>query len=222
MTISPTPGVLYYIQPSGTPGLTATFSNNTQLGVLQWSSNGLFSYTATRAGVDHFTYYATSSNGQTSNVATVTITNSQPLGLLPSTPYYNYLRMRRGIDPARFDFYHPKIGALLGMEEAGIPSDPTTLVFANKKFSVSAARALHAEEPAQYDRAQPVLGALFQLEATTDDDASLLPRTAYYNKQRAQFDNDPARYQIMHVYLGAIFALEDFEQTGSFAVDSRG
>jgi hypothetical protein len=29
-------------------------------------------------------------------------------------------------------------------------------------------------------------------------------------------DNDPARYQIMHVYLGAIFALENFEQTGSF------
>ena len=221
MTISPMPGVFAYLSPTGYPGLTAWFSNTTTRGVLQYnypSTNGLFSYTATTTGVDQFTYYVTSSNGQTSNTATVTITNTAQTGLVPSTPYYNYLRARRSIDPARFDFYHPKIGALLGMEVTGIPATDTTIVSVNKHFNVDAARSAHAENSGQYDQEQPILGALFQLENPAGGDPSLLPDTAYYNGQRSLYDADPTRYQVRHVYLGAIFAIENFAHTGSTVV----
>ena len=38
-------------------------------------------------------------------------------GLLPTTPLWNYLRFRRSLDPARFDFYHPRIGPLLDLDQ---------------------------------------------------------------------------------------------------------
>ncbi|MDE2506314.1 MAG: hypothetical protein KGM43_03795, partial [Planctomycetota bacterium] len=34
-------------------------------------------------------------------------------GLVPTNAYYNYLRFRRSLDPARFDHYHRNLGALL-------------------------------------------------------------------------------------------------------------
>lgn len=34
-------------------------------------------------------------------------------GVLPDTPYYNNLRWRRSLNPQRFDFYHPLLGAIL-------------------------------------------------------------------------------------------------------------
>jgi RHS repeat-associated protein len=39
-------------------------------------------------------------------------------GLLPSTPYFNYLRWRRSIDPERFDRFHHRIGHLLALDGA--------------------------------------------------------------------------------------------------------
>jgi len=131
--------------------------------------------------------------------------------LLPNTPYFNSLRARRSIDPARFDFYHPRIGTLIGMEAEGIPATPTAMVPRNKKFNVTTARSLYASNPQQYDRNQPILGALFQLETAGLGDGSLLPQNPFYNKQRALYDSHPNRYQVRHVYLGAIFAIENLE-----------
>lgn len=34
-------------------------------------------------------------------------------GVLPNTAYYNNLRWRRSLNPQRFDFYHPILGAIL-------------------------------------------------------------------------------------------------------------
>jgi len=34
-------------------------------------------------------------------------------GLLPDTALVEYLRWRRSLDPARFDFYHPNVGPML-------------------------------------------------------------------------------------------------------------
>jgi len=34
-------------------------------------------------------------------------------GLLPDTPFYNYMRWRRSLNPARFDHYHPNLGPAL-------------------------------------------------------------------------------------------------------------
>jgi hypothetical protein len=41
-----------------------------------------------------------------------------------------------------------------------------------------------------------------------------LPQTVFYNKQRALYDAHPVRYQMKHVYLAAIFAIESMEQVG--------
>jgi len=40
--------------------------------------------------------------------------DSRPLnGLLPDNPYWRYMNFRRNINPARFDFYHATLGALI-------------------------------------------------------------------------------------------------------------
>jgi RHS repeat-associated protein len=44
-------------------------------------------------------------------------------GLLPSSPYFNYLRWRRSIDPERFDEFHPRIGHRLALDGM-IPTRP--------------------------------------------------------------------------------------------------
>jgi hypothetical protein len=55
-------------------------------------------------------------------------------GLLPTTPYDNYLRWRRSLDPPRFDHFHPRIGHLLGLDgvikttPAPTPTPTPTLV----------------------------------------------------------------------------------------------
>lgn len=38
-------------------------------------------------------------------------------GLLPPSPYFNDLRYRRSLNPNRFDYYHPILGALLAEDE---------------------------------------------------------------------------------------------------------
>ena len=48
-------------------------------------------------------------------------------GLLPNTPFINYLRWRRSLDPARFDHYHPQWASALGNDanlRAGLPPAP--------------------------------------------------------------------------------------------------
>ncbi|HEV3122529.1 MAG TPA: hypothetical protein VGY53_11530, partial [Isosphaeraceae bacterium] len=37
-------------------------------------------------------------------------------GLLPDTPLVEYLRWRRSLNPARFDFYHPNVGPMLAQD----------------------------------------------------------------------------------------------------------
>jgi hypothetical protein len=177
---------------------------------------GFFQYTGGQQGVDNISYQVTqTSTGLMSNVGDLQITVNPPPKLLPSTPFYNSLRKRWSINPARFEFFHPKIGALFAMEAAGMPPEHTTIVSANKHFDVGAARLRHAENPRQFDQKQPVLGALFELENPASSRASLLPQTAHYSEQRAVYDNHPARYQAKHVYLGAIFAIENLEQYGT-------
>jgi hypothetical protein len=39
-----------------------------------------------------------------------------PMTLLPNTPYWNYLRYRHDLNPARFDHYHPRLGHLLDLD----------------------------------------------------------------------------------------------------------
>jgi hypothetical protein len=132
--------------------------------------------------------------------------------LLPDTRYYNYVRKRRSIDPTRFDYWHPQIGALIGMEISGIPTTVTKIVSVNAHFNVNADRSAWAANPQQFDTKQPILGALFHLERHGSSQTNLLPDTAYYAGQRSLYESDPAKYQLKNVYLGAIFAIEDFEQ----------
>ncbi len=127
-------------------------------GQLSSLPTGWFQYTPNQgySGPDQFSYEAFNSLGQTSNLATVFINVLPPATVLPSTPFFNSLRAR-SIDPARFDFYHPRIGTLIGMEAEGIPATPTAIVPQNKKFNVTTARALYAVNPSQYDQNQPIL-----------------------------------------------------------------
>ena len=61
-------------------------------------------------------------------------------------------------------------------------------------------------------------GALFQLETPGSGLTNLLPDTTHYKEQRALYESDPTKYQLKNVYLGAIFAIEDFEQGTSTVV----
>ena len=50
-------------------------------------------------------------------------------GLLPNTPFINYLRWRRSLDPARFDHYHPQWAQQLQNDanlRANLPPTPPT------------------------------------------------------------------------------------------------
>jgi hypothetical protein len=214
------PGVLAFVTPQ-VPGLSAAFNGpGPSHGALASFSNGYFQYTPNigYTGQDTFTYQATAGSS-VSNVATITVTikpsvstSPGPPRLLPDTPYFNYVRRRRSIDPVRFDYWHPQIGALIGMEISGIPTTPTTIVSKNAHFNAAADRKLHAENPQQFDQTKPVLGALFELETPGAGLTNLLPDTAHYTEQRALYESNPTKYQLKNVYLGAIFAIEDFEQ----------
>ena len=214
--------MLAYVTPQ-IAGLRAAFNGPGPFhGALSSYSSGAFQYTPgiNYTGQDTFTYQAMAGT-MVSNTATVTITIvpptlvSPPRRLLPDTSYYNYLRKRRSIDPPRFDYYHPKIGALIGLEITGIPSTPTTIVPVNKHFNAAAERKLYLENPQQFDRTQAVLGALFQLETPGPGNTNLLPDTPYYIEQEAQYHSNPTAYQLKNPYLGAIFAIESIEQGGA-------
>ncbi len=201
----------------------AIFVGGPMNGALQSSSNGAFIYTpgVNFVGSDSFQYQA-QAGSSTSNIATVFITvisgstgSPTPPKLLPDTPYFNYLRRRRSIDPPRFDFYHPQIGTLIGLEISGIPTKPTKIVPLNAHFNASADRRQYEQNPQRFDQKQPFLGALFALETPGATLTNLLPQTSYYENQQALYESNPTKYQLKNVYLGAIFAIEDFERGGS-------
>lgn len=46
-------------------------------------------------------------------------------GVLPQTPFVEYLHWRQSLDPTRFDYYHPRLGRLLA-EQNLVPVTVTT------------------------------------------------------------------------------------------------
>ena len=197
-------------------------------GTLQFKTDGSFVYTPAPnySGTDSFSYQAAAGT-TVGNVAVVqlTITSTSttppsPVRLLPDTRYYNYVRKRRSINPTRFDFYHPQIGALIGLELSGLPTKATIIVPANAHFDATADRAQFDRNAAAFEAKQPVLGALFQLEAPWNGQTDLLPDTTYYIAQKALYEANPAQYQREKVYLGAIFAIERAGQGGTFVVST--
>jgi hypothetical protein len=142
----------------------------------------------------------------------VTIT-PLPTRLLPDTTYYNYVRRRRSIDPTRFDYYHPLVGTMIGLEISGIPTAPTTLVPTNDHFNAAADRQQYESDPNEFDTQQPILGALFQLESPSNGPppTHLLPLTPQYNAMRVLYDSSPAQFPQNLVYFGAVIALENIE-----------
>ncbi len=51
-----------------------------------------------------------------------------PAGLVPNTPYWDYLRYRHDIAPARFDAFHPGLARLLDQDEAVRHQEAATMV----------------------------------------------------------------------------------------------
>jgi hypothetical protein len=215
------PGVLG--NDVGTGGtLTAVLVNGPTHGTLALQSNGSFVYTPSvnYHGPDGFTYRPVIGALQ-GNITTVSLTVT-PLStqLLPNTPYFNYLRYRRSLDPARFDRYHPLIGAILGLEISGPPTVPTRLIPVNQHFDAAAARARFAATPQQFTARNPVPGALFALESpgTGPTLSQLLTSSPQLNAARARYDQDPAGFDHRDPDLGAVFALEDIESGNPAAI----
>jgi hypothetical protein len=210
------PGVLANLVSSGlSTAAQAVLVSGPAHGSLVLNADGSFTYTpvASFHGSESFRFQAVAGPVM-GNVAEVHLTVvAPPLQLLPDTPYFNYIRYRRSIDPARFDTWHPRIGAIIGMENDGIPTVPTTLVSVNHHFAVRPRRALYQWNPARFDRMAPVLGALFQREspASGTPPSHLLPLTPHYNKLRAEYAQRPVRFdQRKNAYFGALFEIEDF------------
>ncbi len=49
-------------------------------------------------------------------------------GFLPQTPFTDYLKWRQSLDPARFDYYHPRVAYLLSLENVATPAIVSTPV----------------------------------------------------------------------------------------------
>jgi hypothetical protein len=219
----PAPGVLGNdIAFGGT--LTAVVVTGPAHGALKLNSDGSFTYTpaANYHGPDGFTYQPVAGALQ-GNVTAVSLSvTALPTRLLPNTPYFNYLRRRRSLDPARFDSYHPRLGTILGLETSGMPTMPTQVVPVNHHFDAAAARALYAANPMQYIARHPLLGTLFSLESPGSGPplAQLLPSSSQFNAARARYEQAPTRFDQANPELGAVFALEDIENGNSPAIVS--
>ena len=138
-TVPNSQGIINAVKNTGVSGvyINIIITSGHPLGTLQYPSfnntYGVFTYTPpsmTFTGKDTFSYQAT--NGTIySNIGTVTVNVGTGAGagagggVVPNTPYYDYLRKRRDIDPAQFDYYHPRIGAAWGwnprQSRRGIP-----------------------------------------------------------------------------------------------------
>jgi hypothetical protein len=213
------PGVLAgAVSPQGAPTPSVVLVTGPAHGQLALNPNGSFAYTpyANFIGSDQFTFQAFAGN-LAGNVATVRLTVTPlPVHLLPNTPYFNYVRRRRSINPPRFSVYHPRVSTFIGLEQNGLPSAPTALVPRNVKFNAPALRASYRSNPASFQARQPVLGALFQLETVGNAPAPthLLPVSPHFAALRAQYEQNPTRFHQTHVYLAAVLALEDIERGG--------
>jgi hypothetical protein len=209
------PGVLTGVVSTGPIAPTAVLVSGPNHGSLDLDPDGAFTYTPAQnfTGNDSFSFQGVA-GAALGNVSVVQMSvRAIPVRLLPDTPFFNYVRARRALDPARFDTWHPRIGAIIEMELSGIPTTPTVLVSVNHHFDAPALRAIYNRNPARFDAKSPILGALFQLEtpASGPPPIHLLPDTPHYNALRAQFAEDPEQFGLRQVYLGAIFTLEDIE-----------
>ncbi len=215
------PGVLDGVT-SVIPGVavTALLVTSTAHGTVQLNPDGSFTYSPNPGytGPDRFRYSAVASvaGSVPGPVATASLTvRSGTTPILPDTPYYNYLRSRRNIDPARFDSYHPRIGAFLGLEKTGVPTTPTQLIPANHRFNAAQFRTQHAQNPTVFDSRHPILGFLYRLE--TPGKGPLLPTTPQIASLQAQYEQDPQRFEIRYPYYAAAFALEKTASDGPSA-----
>jgi hypothetical protein len=210
----PAPGVLGNDVGAG-DALTAILVNGPTHGTLAFKSDGSFTYTPSvnYHGADSFTYRPVV-GALAGNLTTVSLTVTPlPTQLLPRTPYFNYLRTWRSLDPARFDRSHPRIGAVLGLETTGPPAVPTQLVPANDHFNAASARARYARNPQRFTAQHPLLGVLYGLESpgTGLTPTQLLGSSPQMNAARARYAQNPTVFDEEHPYLGAVFALEDIE-----------
>ena len=207
------PGVLGNDRDPAGAALTAILVAGPTHGTLTLKADGSFTYTpaANYVGPDSFTYRA-SDGTSTGNVATVslTVTSSRFL-LLPDTHRYNYIRRRRAIDPPRFDAYHPRVGAFVGLEVDGLPTGPAALLPTNARFR--AIRAARRPDPARFDASKPIVGALIRLESPGVGPplTRLLPATTADATLRARRAANPGRFDLAHPYIGALIRLEVLE-----------
>jgi hypothetical protein len=214
LTVS-APGLLTNVVSSAPAAPTAVLVSGPEHGTVVVNPNGSFTYTpaANYHGLDSFTYQAVAGS-VVSNVAVVSLTITPVhVLLLPDTPYYNYVRKRWSIDPARFDTWHPRVGAIIGMENDGIPTTPTVLVSVNHHFAVKPLRALYDRNPAAFDAKAPILGGLFRLESPGSGPTPihLLPLTAHYDALRVLYAQNPEEFKRRQPYIGALITLENIE-----------
>lgn len=69
-------------------------------------------------------------------------------GLLPETPFIEYLRWRRSLNPSRFDFYHPYMGRMLETDRI-IRSQVFTPPIASCPPAVDALPPVHVPRPVE-------------------------------------------------------------------------
>jgi hypothetical protein len=209
------PGVLTGVVSTGSTAPKAVLVTGPAHGTVALDPDGAFTYkpAANYHGTDSFTFRADAGTAM-GNVSVVSLTVTPiPVHLLPNTAFYNYVRRRREIDPARFDTWHPRIGAILRLEDGGISTSRTILVSANHHFDATALRARYLQHPSAFIREAPVLGALFRLESPGNGPppSHLLPDTAHFDALRKLYAQNPGQFDRREVYLGALFAVENIE-----------
>jgi hypothetical protein len=82
---------------------------------------------------------------------------------LMESPFLRYLLWRRGLDPARFDHYHPRIGPILASFPFPSPSPPTSLPTAHPEPppSIPQPQGLNVPEPPTTTLALALIAAAF-------------------------------------------------------------
>ena len=207
------PGLFSDVTPSGLTGLVANFGQPTLIGAFSpnYPNPDQFQYTAGETGQCEISYYVTQpSTGLTSNTGNVII-NVVAGVTLPNTPFFNSLRGAEHRSSAvrllsSPDRRAPRDGG------RGHADDADHDRLREQRFRCERRPPRSRQEPTAVRPRASRTGALFQLETPTSSNVSLLPQTAPFNEQRVLYDNDSTEYQEHHVYLGAIFAIENFEE----------